>query len=308
MDRTIKIRRISAVVLLASLSTPLAGARTGGPDPSGIVGGRPTGYESWKGVIALFHSGELACSGTLIDREVVLSAGHCVYAPVIGINYLKKPEALRIAGGADVKTDAVILAEVVEIRKHPDWKGLAGPDLSLLYLDREVTSVETYAVREQPPPEAGTPGTIVGYGLGDSQEDDSLGVHRAGDTTCLRVLETLIEVGDPAGPCSGDSGGPLLTEQDGQWTVTGVTSFGPAQVCDPMKMGGEVNVATYRDWIDEVVTEWTGHGLLDGIPAGDPRDDDPDSCKCAAAGARSAPHFAFLSIMSALFVQGASLP
>jgi hypothetical protein len=282
MRRAATVRALIAVT--AASASILASGAAGGPHSSGIVGGEPTDYESWKGVVALVANGTFACTGTLIDEQVVLSAAHCVYAPVIGINHMDKPEALRIVGGADLGAGAVPLSRVLEIETHPSWDGLRGADLSLLRLEGKVDSVASYVVREAPAPDAGTPGVIAGYGLGDSQEPSSAGVHRAGDTTCLTVLEKLIEVGDPAGTCEGDSGGPLFTEQGGRWVVTGVTSAGPAQGCDPMKGNWDVNVVTYRDWIEDVVAKWTGHGLPDSGPDGGATGDTSGSCGCATPG------------------------
>ncbi|MDD5306982.1 MAG: trypsin-like serine protease [Deltaproteobacteria bacterium] len=236
------------------------------PGFHGIVGGEATGYTQWKGVVALSLGQGGLCSGTLIDPEVVLSAGHCVYLPSENIDEISNPAQVRILGGADLMAGPINVAGVTEIVKHPTWNGNlnGGTDLSLLHLDTKVTSVEHYPIRLTPSPAVGTKGKIVGYGTIAYNDQNNAGIHRMGDTTCLVVQPDLIEVGDPASTCQGDSGGPLFTEQNGQWAVTGVTSYGTSAYCDAMKDGWDVNVTAYRDWINEVVTQWTGHGIDEG--------------------------------------------
>ena len=48
--------------------------------------------------------------------------------------------------------------------------------------------------------------------------------------------------------CTGDSGGPLLVERNGRWTVIGVTSFGVGCGSDVFP-GVYTNVAKYITWI-----------------------------------------------------------
>ena len=53
--------------------------------------------------------------------------------------------------------------------------------------------------------------------------------------------------------CAGDSGGPLLCEDDnGRWTVYGVTSFGEGCGREG-KFGIYAKVPNFVDWIDRVV-------------------------------------------------------
>jgi len=117
----------------------------GGPSGLGIVGGTATNYESWQGVIAVFTDSAL-CSGTLIDPEVVLTAGHCVYLPDEGLNVLSNPGAVDILGGADIfNIGGIEIAGAQAVIKHPDWNGDVSDqdavDLALIRLDEAVEFV-----------------------------------------------------------------------------------------------------------------------------------------------------------------------
>ncbi|MFO8073985.1 MAG: trypsin-like serine protease [Polyangia bacterium] len=267
-----KILAAAAVAALA-VGSCAPGDRQGVPleppagDPGlGIVGGEATNYETWKGVVALFSDYSL-CSGTLIDPEVVLTAGHCVYLPSEGIDLVSNPSGLQIVGGADLYNQgAISLADAQDVVKHPDWNGNVqdqdAVDLALVYLDSPVSLVESYPVRDYPQPQVGDDGIIVGYGLSSYSDQYSAGVHRAGNTSLLEVYADLIELGGDSGTCSGDSGGPLFTEQGGEWTVTGVASFVSNQ-CQAADGSWNTNVLTYRAWVETQVESWTGHGLGD---------------------------------------------
>ncbi len=247
---------------------------------NGIIGGSPTGYASWQGAIGL-RVGYSICSGTLIDPEVVMSAGHCVYLG--NTNAVANPGIVTIVGGSNM---GITYSKAAEVIKHPDWNGdineTGNVDLSLIRLQNPITTVENYCVRELPAAKDGAKGVIVGYG-NSTAGGSGAGTHRAGNTEIQAQTSRIMELGDPAGTCQGDSGGPFFTRQSGKgsWALTAVTSFGVTQNCSPTGGGYSVNVLTYRDWINSSMIALTGHGLqecavvedLDYI--GDPCSNDP---------------------------------
>jgi len=249
---------------------------------NGIIGGSPTNYASWQGAIGI-RVGYSICSGTLIDPEVVMTAGHCVYLG--NTNAVANPGILTIVGGAKM---GITYSKGAEVIKHPNWNGdineANNVDLSLIRLQNPITTVENYCVRESPAAKDGAKGVIVGYGA-STAGGGGAGTHRAGNTEILAQTSRIMELGDPAGTCQGDSGGPFFTRQTGKgsWALTAVTSFGIEQTCSPTGGGYSVNVLTYRDWINSSMIALTGHGLqecavvedLDYI--GDPCSDNPPS-------------------------------
>jgi hypothetical protein len=240
---------------------PGAGGSSGGP--SGIVGPSWENWDQAQGVVAVRPGGGL-CTGTLIDPEVVLTAGHCVWLDDGSgyYNYTINPSGLDVVAGPNAWTAPSIGTPVAAVT-HPAWTGdinESQTDLALIHLASPVTDIEPFGLRDFPMPSDGTEGLLVGYGDDGSWWGGS-GTQRIGETTLLAVYTNLIETGDPCNTCSGDSGGPLFTEQGDEWVVTGVTSFGASSTCSETEDGFSVNLLAYCHWLNTVMLEWTGHDL-----------------------------------------------
>ncbi len=245
-----------------------------------IVNGQPTNYQMYKSVIAIMSGGSL-CTASLIDPEVLLTAGHCVYLYENGqlvMDAISNPSSITVRGGANVFWGATTLAYGKEVVKHSTWTGNINTwnavDLALIHLDRKVLSLDPLPIRVQPNETKGETGVIVGYGITSSNASDS-GVHRYGNTTILNIGnimgKQLIEIGNPAGACQGDSGGPFLTQQFGRDVVSGVASFVTGQ-CSATSGSYYTWVLPYRDWIESIVVQFTGHGFVNEETCGDAND------------------------------------
>jgi hypothetical protein len=267
-------RWLLSFLLIGFVATACEGEGAGEPGiaagPRGIVGGVETDYEKWKGVICIYEDQGMyaaICTGSFLSPEIILTAGHCVYYPAEGLDAVSNPGSLQIFGGSDVlsPSERVYYPEIEEVVVHPTWSGVpnvfVGTDLALIKLAEPADVEETYGVRAEAV-KKGLEGVIVGYGFFDPDDAASAGIHREGDTTVLGVvLDRVIELGKPAGICQGDSGGPFLSEEDGRWVVTGVSSFGILETCNPNGGGYSVNVRRYRGWIDARMKELVGYGL-----------------------------------------------
>lgn len=254
--------------------------------PDSIVGGAETNYQSWKAVVGLWYDqgggfGNI-CTATLIDSEVVLTAAHCVYLPGEGIDAVSFPGFMDIVGGSNIAgLGRIVYSKPVSIVTHPDWKGdlvWGAADLAVIKLATPITSLVPFEVRAKTDlPAVGEEGRLVGYGLVSSSEPYSAGVHRVGSASILSLREeyNLMELGDPNGTCQGDSGGPFFTKRDGQWVLTGVTSFGTVSECLADRDSWDVNAVNYWDWIDGAMFTLVGHGLLgEGEGEGDGEGED----------------------------------
>lgn len=254
-----------------------------------ITNGTETGYTQFRGVVGLVMTvtqggvtGQGACTATLIDPEVLLTAGHCVYLREnyqLVLDGVANPDKVVVRNGANMFAGE-ILANAQAIKKHDSWTGNISSwgenvDMAVIHLDRKIYHLGTYGIRNEPAEVVGDEGKIVGYGITASDAFDS-GIHRMGDAKLLKLKpygKNIIEIGNPSGSCQGDSGGPFLTTQNEEYVVSGITSFG-GQTCYPTYGNYYTYVLPYRDWINAAVEEFTGHGLIETLVCGD----DDDEC------------------------------
>ncbi|MCP4605607.1 MAG: S1 family peptidase [Proteobacteria bacterium] len=231
----------------------------------GIIGGEPTnGATEWKGVVAL-RMGFGLCSGTLIDPEVVLTAGHCVklYDAVSGANYdyTKNPGSVGIVASANAYMGTQI-AKGQEIVAHPSWEGEIDEgriDLALIKLNKQITDIAPFGLRDFPMPEVRSSAFLVGYGQGGPGQQ--AGIQRMGETTLTKVNFDLLEISGESNICSGDSGGPVFTEQDGEWRTAGVNSFGITDTCSKDLGTYATNILSSCHWLNTTMLRLVGHDL-----------------------------------------------
>jgi secreted trypsin-like serine protease len=195
---------------MAKYSSPIVGGTTDNGDPA---------------VVAIINNNQgYLCTGTLIDTDVVLTAGHCT-EDTVASHY-------QVGGGVDPVSAATFVANATTVAHHPSFDPnniQAGFDTGVLVLDlssvqgtlpaplawQSATDDAAYA--------AGTTFTAVGYGITSGGGSDS-GTKRKVTLTISQEFSNGFEYGSAtANTCNGDSGGPAI---NGAGKVIGTTSFG----------------------------------------------------------------------------------
>ncbi|XP_070501904.1 uncharacterized protein [Chironomus tepperi] len=251
---------------------PIKGAGT-------IIGGRyaPRGNFPWIAVLST-ASGEYICGGTLVSKQKVVTAGHCIQD-----KHAPKP---TLAGEVIVQLGTYDLDRKIEVGRashavqsinvHPDWNTLTqafDADIAVLVLDIEVTFsgfIQPICLVQAT---SASTGVVVGYGV----SEDGTKKHE----NIPKILETPIHsnedcflnnfllaklsskrtfcggTGTGIGVCRGDSGNGLFVTDGTTYYLRGIVSsslIGGPYGCDVDTYSVFTDVTKYIDWINKVST------------------------------------------------------
>jgi secreted trypsin-like serine protease len=268
-------RTLSVAAAIAGLvlgGTPAASATTVDDDPqTNIVGGHdPT--QKYPFMVSFLHpkaSGEVVsyCGGSLVAPDWVVSAGHCGAQFKVGVTQVRVGSSNWQSGGTVIGIGKIV--------QQPAWnENRAGNDLTLVQLAHPVT--------QQPIGIASTPGRkgrVIGWGAtceygspqwpcypAGLQEADVRVVNDSRCTWYDKSVELCVVGVKGASACFGDSGGPLMGEDEvhdrksaaKEWQLVGVVSRdGDADAdTNPTCSGGTgvfTDVTKYADWVAETI-------------------------------------------------------
>ena len=240
--------RVLCIVLrLALLGGVLLDAGTAGA----IVGGReaPDDPLARSSVMVLTSSGGV-CTGIVVARDAVLTAGHCVAGA--GENRVHWRE-----DGA-----APVLAEVAARVLHPGYDGDAirgrtrSIDLALIRTRAALPDRFAPATLSAAMPRAGAGLTLGGYGAARQGDPRSTGRFRTAPLPVVepygpsRILVWLQSASGRVGGCQGDSGGPVSDEAG----ILAVAAW-VKDACGGLTQG--ILLGPQRDWIDRTLAGWS---------------------------------------------------
>ncbi|KAK6168406.1 hypothetical protein SNE40_020947 [Patella caerulea] len=204
-----------------------------------------------------------SCGGTLISRNYVLTAAHCVDG--------RSARDLRVELGKhnlDTTEPNQQRISISKIIMHPGYDGNAEGypnDIAVLELSNSANLVPGFIETTELAPDLSYEGeNVVLAGWGKLKGSDSgtptrlqkVTIPVISQTTCINewqhIFETHICVFDPSvstGACNGDSGGPMYcSDGNGGVVVCGVTSWG-ASGCPGDKPTIYGRVSKFTPWI-----------------------------------------------------------
>jgi secreted trypsin-like serine protease len=192
------------------------------------------------------------CSGALIARQWIITAGHC-FRDANGVR-VERPVAdstMATIGRADTTgTGKGYDLEVVAVRQAP------GADVSIAKLQSPVRGIKPLRISDDPP-EVGDVLRLTGYGSTTGTNPVQETRLRTGQLSVLTVEDNIIGVegfapADDTTPCPYDSGGPFFIEQ--RWRapkLVSVVSNGPR--CPHTEQESSARVDNLKDWIEEAI-------------------------------------------------------
>jgi secreted trypsin-like serine protease len=258
------VRSGEAAPHTADKQTPYASVS---PKSPMIVGGTalPNGKYAFMAYVKLYRDGQRSgfCAGSLIDRNSVLTAAHCLLNTTGAVVVVGRTDLRKNNRGQEIGASRPFI--------HPRYLG-NGYDAGVLKLRRPVKGIKPIKLATAKQNYLEKPGHILraaGWGVMKQRPGPfdilpkrmhEVSVPVVSDSRAKRAYQSkgskyLPSLNVAAGkkgksPCFGDSGGPLF--DSGSRTQVGITSHGAVQKCGTARYPAvytEVNNPNIRNFI-----------------------------------------------------------
>ncbi|XP_055847902.1 trypsin-1-like [Episyrphus balteatus] len=233
-----------------------------------IVGGKVSAPHAQPWLAGLWRQGKLYCGATLISRNFLVTAAHCVYS--------FSPNEIRVyLGGHEISKDYTEIRRIKAIHDHEYFDVVSfNNDIALIELDRPVQ----FGPKVQPVclPSAGEAdysgvlGLVAGWGKTGEKDKTSpilrsVSVPVWSQEQCKdagygskRITDNMMCAGYHDGKidaCQGDSGGPMLREAAaGSTEIIGVVSWGRG-CARPNFPGIYTKLSNYVPWMQRKLSD-----------------------------------------------------
>ncbi|XP_064097052.1 venom protease-like isoform X2 [Macrobrachium nipponense] len=216
-----------------------------------------------------------SCGATLINNRYALTAAHCLYDPISSKPVKAKEMQVGLADHQQLSTNDDIpgvtrLVKVDSYIVHPEYsiKGY-GEDIALVKLKEPVDLTAYKEIKPACLPKddsntyEGYNGIVAGWGVQDYNDGSSypdvlmevsvpiLDTKCNGYNPSFKITKKMMCAGYKKGgkdACSGDSGGPMVVNENGIYTLVGIVSLGEG-CAEPNAPGIYTRVSKYLDWI-----------------------------------------------------------
>ncbi len=271
-----------------------------------IIGGQESQSGDWPTMSAIVYSpdGNSAslfqrqfCGGNLISSKWVLSAAHCFFRQDSLTDVWTKldPADIRVAVGINDlrdQADELVVTNIITRDDYDPSDASSPNDIALLELSNAVSNSTMQITSNQV--SEGNSSIVVGWGarqydaFSTEPSDFPVILHEVAvpvvsNSTCNSqssynglIVSSQLCAGFASGgkdSCGGDSGGPLMVLQNGEYRQAGIVSFGNGCALENF-YGVYTRTSSFQNWIDEYVDEGFGAGA--GSNSGTNSDSDDD--------------------------------